>query len=466
MNRKIYSFWLVVFDAFAALSAWVIFYYLRKELLNESYEPLSLTPFKSGTVVTIFWVLLYFLSDFYTDIFRKSRIKEILNFFKIAVLGIIFIFLILFLDDEGVTVHTHYYKTLGTYSFLHITIGLLVKVISLSVLKNLIKKGKVVFNTLIVGSNESAVNIHSELQKINHLLGLKFLGYVHVFDTTDNILEKKLTHFGDWQNINSLISKMQIEQLIIAVEPSEHTRIQKIINSIIDTNVKVSIIPDLYQILTGSVKVNHLFGLPIIDVKTSLMPVWQKTLKRGIDISMSLLILMLASPLYLIVAIITKQTSSGPVFFGQVRIGKDGKPFVINKFRSMYTNAEEQGPSLSSDNDPRITPWGKYMRKTRLDEIPQFWNVLKGDMSLVGPRPERKYYIDKISEKAPHYKHLLKVKPGITSLGQVKYGYAENVDQMIKRLDFDVVYIENMSLAMDFRIIMYTILVVIQGRGK
>lgn len=466
MSRKIYSFWLILFDALAALAIWIIFYYLRKQLLNESFEAFSLTPFKSGAIVTLFWVILYAFSDFYRDVFRKSRIKEALNFLKISVFGTIFLFLILFLDDEGVTTHTHYYKTLGAYFSLQVSIGLFVKTLSLSFLKKLIAKGRVHFNTLIIGSNESAFNIHKELQSINHLLGFNFIGYVHVFDSTKDMLDNKLKHFGDWKNINSLISKLNIEQIIIAVEPSEHKRIQEIINSINDPKVKVGIIPDLYQILTGSVKVNHLLGLPIIDIKTTLMPLWQKVFKRSFDISLSTLVLIIASPLYLIVAIVTKSTSSGPVFFGQIRIGKNYKPFVIYKFRSMYTNAEEQGPALSSDNDPRITPWGRYMRKTRLDEIPQFWNVLKGDMSIVGPRPERKYYIEKISERAPHYKYLLKVRPGITSLGQVKYGYAENVDQMVKRLEFDIVYIENMSLAMDFRIMLYTALVVIQGRGK
>jgi len=450
----------------AALLTWVLFYYVRKDLLNESQEALSLTPFKSGVAVTLFWLILYSLSDFYLDVFRKSRIKEFFNFVKITTFGVIMIFFILFLDDQGVSIHTHYYKTLGSYFLLHVSIGLFIRLSTLSTLKGLIKKGKVVFNTLIIGSNENALNIHNELQGINHLLGLKFLGYVHVYDSTQNILNEKLRHFGDWKNLNTLISRLHIEQLIIAVEPSEHKKIQEIINSITDLKVKVGIIPDLYQILTGSVKVNHLLGLPIIDVKTSLMPVWQSVLKRTFDITLATLVLTLASPLYLIVAIITKNTSSGPIFFGQIRIGKDSKPFVIYKFRSMYTNAEEQGPKLSSDNDPRITPWGRYMRKTRLDEFPQFWNVLKGDMSIVGPRPERKFYIEKISERAPHYRHLLKVRPGITSLGQVKYGYAENVDQMVKRLEFDIVYIENMSLAMDFRIIMYTILVVVQGRGK
>ncbi len=466
LNRKIYSSWLAFFDLIAALAAWVVFYYVRKDLLNESYEPFSIIPFKSGAVVTFFWLILYVLSDFYKDIFRKSRIREILNFSKTTTLGVLVIFFILFLDDEGVSIHTHYYKTLGAYFISHFSIGLLIKISSLSVLKNLIKKGKVEFNTLIIGSNESALNIYTELQSINHLLGLKFLGYVHVFDSTKSLLDKELRHFGNWNTLNVLIGRLHIEQLIIAVEPSEHKKIQEVINSITDRNVKISIIPDLYQIITGSVKVNHLFGLPIIDVKTSLMPVWQKILKRVFDIVMSSSVLILASPLYLIVSILTKNSSSGPIFFGQIRIGIDGKPFVINKFRSMYTNAEEQGPKLSSDNDPRITPWGRYMRKTRLDEFPQFWNVLKGDMSIVGPRPERKFFIDKISEQAPHYKHLLRVRPGITSLGQVKYGYAENVEQMVKRLEFDIVYIENMSLAMDFRIILYTILVVVQGRGK
>jgi exopolysaccharide biosynthesis polyprenyl glycosylphosphotransferase len=196
------------------------------------------------------------------------------------------------------------------------------------------------------------------------------------------------------------------------------------------------------------------------------MPPWQQTIKRLIDITASLFVLIVFSPVYIIVGLIVKFTTPGPIIFAQERIGIHGKPFNIYKFRSMYIDAEKHGPALSSERDPRITKFGRFMRKTRLDEIPQFFNVLIGDMSLVGPRPERQFYIDKIVEKASHYNHLLKVRPGITSWGQVKYGYAENVDQMVERLKYDILYIENMSLYVDIKILIYTVLIVLKGSGK
>ena len=228
----------------------------------------------------------------------------------------------------------------------------------------------------------------------------------------------------------------------------------------------MSILPDLYQMLLGSVKVNHLFGTPLIEIKQDLLPVWQVVLKRIIDVVGSALFLVLAWWVYAFTAVMVKLSSPGPVFYRQERIGRDGHPFRIIKFRSMFTDAEKTGPALSSDHDPRITKWGRFMRKVRLDELPQFWNVLKGDMSIVGPRPERQFFIDQIVKIAPHYRHLHRVRPGLTSLGQVKYGYAETVAQMVERLKFDILYIENMSLAMDFRVLLYTLKIIVEGRGK
>jgi exopolysaccharide biosynthesis polyprenyl glycosylphosphotransferase len=211
---------------------------------------------------------------------------------------------------------------------------------------------------------------------------------------------------------------------------------------------------------------SSIFGAPLIDISKEIMPYWQKTLKRGIDIFSAIFALLLLSPLLIITAIIIVLTSKGPILYSHERIGLNGKPFRIFKFRSMVKNAEQNGPALSSKTDSRITPFGKFMRRTRIDEIPNFVNVLKGEMSLVGPRPERQFFIDQIVEKAPHYKHLHKIKPGITSWGQVKYGYAENVTQMVERLKYDIIYLENMSLFVDFKILIYTVLIVLQGRGK
>ena len=275
-----------------------------------------------------------------------------------------------------------------------------------------------------------------------------------------------MPHLGELTDLVSVIKKNHVDEIIIALESSEHNYIQQILNDTIDVDVRIKLIPGVYDILAGSVKFTSVIQAPLIELNREIAPRWQINAKRIFDVLFSFFVLITFSWLFIILAIIVKLTSKGPVFFSQERLGLHGRPFKIIKYRSMYIDAEKHGPALSSENDPRITSFGLFLRKSRLDEFPQFFNVLIGQMSIVGPRPERKFFADKIIEKAPHYKHLHRVRPGITSWGQVKFGYAENVDEMIKRLKYDLLYAENMSLLVDIKIIIYTILIVFQGRGK
>ncbi len=472
MKRNNAVFVYLAGDFVIALISWAALYLYRKATIealswNTIGEQIQqdINFWLGLLIVSFFWIFVYYLTGFYKDIYRKSRLAEVWQSFVVILLGTILLFFVLILDDF-VTHYQNYYKSFLFLFTLHAASTITWRLVFTTYTKVQIKKGKVGFNTLIIGSNENAVELYNNIQKQEKSLGYYIKGFTEVNGEGANGLKEYVPKLGELNNLRQCIKKYDIEEVIIAIESSEHDKISDILNILSDTNVIIKIIPDIYDIIIGSVRVNNVFGAPLIEIYPDLMYTWQRAIKRAMDTTIALLVMIFLSPLYLYLAIRVKLSSPGPIFYQQKRIGRHGKSFYIYKFRSMYQDAEKDGPQLSSKNDQRVTNWGAVMRKWRLDELPQFYNVLKGDMSIVGPRPERPYYAKKIIKRAPHYKHLQKVKPGITSLGMVKFGYASTVSDMIERMKYDILYLENMSLALDLKVILYTLVTIVQGEGR
>lgn len=340
------------------------------------------------------------------------------------------------------------------------------RMIIAQVILTLLKKGILHYDAILVGSAATLKDAFTEIAILSNRSGYRI---IQVLSTDHVPLQNGLNAVSvvtESTELKQIIAEQKPDEIIIALPLFNSKTISEILTLGKENNITVKILPDLTAILEGFVKIDSMSAPPFVTITNKELPVWQQLFKRLTDITISLVGIVLIVPFFPFIAWKIKQSSPGPVFYLQERIGKNGHPFQMIKFRTMYTNAEEHGPSLSSENDQRITPFGRFLRRWRLDELPQFLNVIKSDMALVGPRPERQHYIDQLLKKTPHFSRLLSVKPGITSMGMVKFGYAENLDQMIKRLRYDMIYMENLSLFVDFKIFLYTLKTLVLGEGK
>lgn len=470
MNPRLLIIGYLLLDWAAAAASWTILYAFRKLRLEPEVlgTPVSLVwsdRFVQGLVlVPLFWLGLYAVAGMYARPLKRHRILEVGQTLWTTLLGGIILFFALLIDDT-IGRYQHYYASLAVLCGSHFLLTLTGRMIITTRTVRRIHRGVWSFSTLVVGGNGRALAMVEEMEALRKKPGFRFEGFVQA-NGSDTDLAQIMPRLGRVDDLRQIILDRQIQEVIIAIGSSDHAILERILNEIEGTGAAIRIIPDIYDILSGSVRMSSIYGAPLMEIDQRLMPQWQWVIKRMLDWVVSLLALILLAPAFLVIAILVRRSSPGPAFYRQERIGLHGRPFDIIKFRTMVQDAESAGPQLSSGEDPRITKVGRFLRKTRLDELPQFYNVLRGDMTLVGPRPERAHFIALITERAPHYRHLSKVRPGITSWGQVKYGYAENVDQMVARLRFDLIYIENMSIALDLKILAYTVLTVLKGRGK
>lgn len=467
-----------LFDFLAVNIAFFAAFWLRYQsaLFPESFNPnLDAAAYMIPSLTLgVLWLCLFFFTGLYRDWYKESRLDELFVVGRTVLLGIFFLFLITsssqIIDfaktgDARVLFTRTKFAIILTYGACMLFFGASNRFIVHTILGFLLSRGIAVNNMIIVGANQSGESLVKNLSKYPHL-GIRLKGFIDDDGRKNGEEFAGLKVLGTYSDIPHVIRNEKVSGLIISHVSTSANEILKVLEYCGDTHVAVYMVPSLMDVITGHLKTNQIFGIPLLVLLQDHMPSWEAQIKRLMDIVVSAAVLSIGAPLWLIVAAVIRLNSAGPAVYHQERVGRNGKLFIMHKFRSMYIDAEKySGPQWAKENDPRITPVGRFIRKTRLDEIPQFINVLKGEMSLVGPRPERLYFVEQLKQEIPWYVRRIKMKPGITGWAQVKHKYDSSIEDVKQKVLYDLYYFENMSIILDIKILLRTFLVVFTGKG-
>lgn len=460
----------LLLDYVSAFFAWQVFNVFRFFTFRHTIQFSNLTDFLTedkallmSVLIPALWLVIYYFSGYYVLPRRKTNLGDLLSTGVSTLFGVLLLFFLIVINDYPETPNL-YYEIMVGFFLIHFACTLLMRFLQTNALIRRQSRGVDCIPVLVVGTGKNAVRIRHEFNQHDSSFCYRFMGFVHTGQVKDLVSADEIR--GTMDDLPGLLNKHRVEELIFAIDDPKPSATRSLLDAVYPLHVPVKAYASRQDLLAGSVSLFSLFGIPLVNLTPAPMPCWQQNVKLVLDKVFSLIVMVLLSPFFLYLAIRVRIGSPGKVIYSQERLGKGGKPFRIYKFRTMYVNAEHDGPKLSNIDDPRVTPYGRFMRKYRLDELPQFWNVLKGDMSLVGPRPERQHFVEQIVRLAPQYYLTQEVLPGITSWGMVKYGYADSVEKMVQRLEYDLIYLENQSLLIDLKILVFTLKPLLRGKGQ
>lgn len=479
-------------DFLALNAAWFVFYWLRVDsgwFIFRHLAPSDVTPTllpQTALALYFFWMVLFVFFGLYRPWYVRAPFDEIITILKTLGVGTILLAIFMWWDPSNTfTPSANDPRLLGlTYWCIMAIFCISVRSLIRYGQRRLLESGVGTRPSIVIGDPEKARDLAARVAHYPRL-GYNVIGFVHASSNGSakgplsltiqqrngkpdhKPKPKEIPFLGTTKDLESVIDSYGVKEVLIALGSDEHDKLIDVIARASKSNAGLKIVPDLYDIVSGQARAREIYGFPLIDVNPVLLRPWEEAAKRTLDVAVSLLLITFGSPILLATAVAIKLTSSGPLIYSQERVGKEGRRFRIYKFRSMYVNSEKGGPQWASKNDPRVTPLGRFLRKSHLDELPQLWNVLRGDMSLVGPRPEREFFVKQLVEEIPYYNRRHRVRPGVTGLYQAMVDkYDENIDDVRQRVKYDLMYIESMSFRLDVKILFRTGYMMLRGKGQ